>query len=67
MTLSPPPKMEDSAANVAMDTHASVQVRHPSDRPHVATIASYLIGDFDEWRTRHILRHSRTKEAKPRL
>ena len=52
-------KMADCAANVAMDTRASVQVQHPSDWPHAATIASYLTGDFDEWRTRHILRRSR--------
>jgi ribonuclease HI len=52
-------KMADCAANIAMDKRSSAQVHHPSVRPHAATIESFLTGDFDEWRTRHILCNSR--------
>lgn len=49
-------KMADAAANAAMDMQASVQTNHPSSWGHTATIDSYLLSDFREWHTRHILR-----------
>jgi hypothetical protein len=48
--------MADAAANVAMDSQASAQTKHPSDWEHTATLDNYLLSDYREWHTRHILR-----------
>jgi ribonuclease HI len=49
-------KMADAKANAVMDLHASVQTTHPSNWRHTTTLDSYLLSDYREWRTRHVLR-----------
>ncbi len=43
-------KMADAAANLAMDTAASSQVHHPTDRHEHQAIGAMLTGDFLHWR-----------------
>ena len=42
-------KMADAAANVAMDTKASIQVFFPTTRPELHTIVEHLASDLHQW------------------
>ena len=42
-------KMADTAANVAMDTKASMQAFFPTTRPELHTILEHLASDLHQW------------------
>jgi ribonuclease HI len=43
-------------ANAAMDSQVSVQTTHPCNWGHTARLNDFLMSDYREWHTRHILR-----------
>jgi hypothetical protein len=48
--------MADATANAVMDLQASVQTTHPTGWRRTAKMDSFLLSDYREWSTRHILR-----------